>query len=141
MKTNCESPYPYLSSQKPLFQQVMPETGLTIGEIQVMPFSVSHDAANPVAYVFEAEGQKIGMATDLGVYTEKTMEFLKEYRSKCFILGKNILVHPRLNDQSIRARAIDIDDQGGLVVEYMEGSKIHQKESLTTGEISIRLEA
>ena len=71
----------------------------------------------------------------------ETMEFLKEYRSKCFILGKNILVHPRLNDQSIRARAIDIDDQGGLVVEYMEGSKIHQRESLTTGEISIRLEA
>ena len=70
----------------------------------------------------------------------ETMEFLKEYRSKCFILGKNILVHPRLDQQSIRARALDIDNQGGLVVEYLEGSKAHQVESLTTGEISIRVE-
>ena len=61
-----------------LFQQVFPEKMLTIGEISVRPFSVSHDAANPVAYVFEAEGQKIGMATDLGVYTEQTMEFLNK---------------------------------------------------------------
>ena len=61
-----------------LFQQIFPEKGLTIGEICVTPFSVSHDAANPVAYVFEADGHKIGMATDLGVYTEKTMEYLKD---------------------------------------------------------------
>ena len=50
-----------------LFQQVYPEEGITIGEIHVTPFSVSHDAANPVAYVFEADGHKIGMATDLGI--------------------------------------------------------------------------
>lgn len=59
-----------------LFQQVFPENGITIGEIAVTPFSVSHDAANPVAYVLEAEGHKIGMATDLGIYTEKTMSYL-----------------------------------------------------------------
>lgn len=59
-----------------LFQQVFPEKGITIGEIEVTPFSVSHDAANPVAYVLEAEGHKIGMATDLGIYTEKTMSYL-----------------------------------------------------------------
>ena len=40
--------------------------------------TVSHDAANPVAYVFEADGKKIGMATDLGIYTEKTVEYLKD---------------------------------------------------------------
>lgn len=61
-----------------LFQEVHPETGFHIGEISVMPFTISHDAANPVAYVFEAEGHKIGMATDLGVYTEKTLEYLKD---------------------------------------------------------------
>lgn len=61
-----------------LFQQVYPEKGFSIGEISVTPFSVSHDAANPVAYVFEADGQKIGMATDLGIYTEKTVEYLKD---------------------------------------------------------------
>lgn len=60
-----------------LFQPVIPEEGFSIGEIAVTPFSVSHDAANPVAYIFEADGHKIGMATDLGVYTEKTVNYLE----------------------------------------------------------------
>ena len=66
--------------------------------------------------------------------------FLREYRSRCFILGKDIFIHPNLNDTSIRARAIDIDENGGLVVEYMEGRKARQIETLTTGEVSVRLE-
>ena len=69
-----------------------------------------------------------------------SMAFLREYRSKCFILGKNIYVHPNLDQRAIRARAIDIDDNGGLVVEYMEGKKMRQMETLTTGEVSIRLD-
>ncbi len=60
-----------------LFQQVVPENGFSIGEINVTPFSISHDAANPVAYVFEAEGHKVGMATDLGVYTENIVHHLE----------------------------------------------------------------
>ena len=59
-----------------LFQQIYPEQKWKIGEITITPFSVSHDAANPVAYVLEAEGKKIGMVTDLGVYTEKTLHYL-----------------------------------------------------------------
>lgn len=66
--------------------------------------------------------------------------FLREYRTKCFVLGKNILVHPNLNDSAIKARAIDIDENGGLVVEYLEGRKARQMETLTTGEVSIKLD-
>ena len=66
--------------------------------------------------------------------------FLREYRTKCFILGKNILVHPAVNSRPVRARAIDIDENGGLVVEYMEGRRMRQIDTLTTGEVSIRLE-
>ncbi|MGN0658251.1 MAG: biotin--[acetyl-CoA-carboxylase] ligase [Emergencia sp.] len=66
--------------------------------------------------------------------------FLREYRSRCFILGKNITVHPNLSEKGIRARAIDIDDNGGLVVEYLEGRKNRQMETLTTGEVSIRMD-
>lgn len=61
-----------------LFCPVIPEESFSIGDILITPFSVSHDAANPVAYVFEADGHKIGMATDLGVYTEKTVNYLKD---------------------------------------------------------------
>jgi phosphoribosyl 1,2-cyclic phosphodiesterase len=38
----------------------------TIGDIEVLPFTIPHDAADPVGFVFCTEGIKIGMATDLG---------------------------------------------------------------------------
>ena len=38
----------------------------TIGDIEVLPFTIPHDAADPVGFVFRTEGVKIGMATDLG---------------------------------------------------------------------------
>jgi phosphoribosyl 1,2-cyclic phosphodiesterase len=38
----------------------------TVGDIAVTPFTIPHDAADPVGFVFEAEGIRIGLATDLG---------------------------------------------------------------------------
>jgi phosphoribosyl 1,2-cyclic phosphodiesterase len=37
-----------------------------IGDIAVSPFTIPHDAADPVGFVFCAEGVRIGSATDLG---------------------------------------------------------------------------
>src|SRR5580700_10205995 len=37
-----------------------------IGDIEVSPFTIPHDAADPVGFTFRAEGIKIGFATDLG---------------------------------------------------------------------------
>jgi len=37
-----------------------------IGDIAVTPFTIPHDAADPVGFTFRAEGVKIAMATDLG---------------------------------------------------------------------------
>jgi phosphoribosyl 1,2-cyclic phosphodiesterase len=37
-----------------------------IGEIAVSPFTIPHDAADPVGFVFRAEGVRLGFATDLG---------------------------------------------------------------------------
>jgi len=37
-----------------------------IGDITVTPFTIPHDAADPVGFTFRAEGNKIGIATDLG---------------------------------------------------------------------------
>ena len=39
------------------------------GDVTVTPFPVSHDAAEPVGYVFESGGLKVGYATDLGQLT------------------------------------------------------------------------
>jgi phosphoribosyl 1,2-cyclic phosphodiesterase len=37
-----------------------------IGEIAVSPFTIPHDAADPVGFVLEAEGVRMAVATDLG---------------------------------------------------------------------------
>jgi phosphoribosyl 1,2-cyclic phosphodiesterase len=37
-----------------------------IGDIAISPFTVPHDAADPVGFVFRAEGVRMGYATDLG---------------------------------------------------------------------------
>ena len=40
--------------------------GFCVGDIEVMPFTIPHDAIDPVGFTFRAEGVKIGFATDLG---------------------------------------------------------------------------
>lgn len=66
-------------------------------------------------------------------------KFFTEYRTRCFILGKEIKIHPNYNDNGILASAIDIDDDGGLVVKYLQGPKNGEIETLHTGEISISI--
>lgn len=67
--------------------------------------------------------------------------FIEDYRSRSFVLGKEILIIPRAgNDgernltEGIPAEAVDIDGDGGLVVRYRDGSL----GTLNSGEISIR---
>jgi phosphoribosyl 1,2-cyclic phosphodiesterase len=45
-----------------------------VGDIEVESFSVPHDAVDPVGFCFEAEGIRIGMATDLG-YIPESIKF------------------------------------------------------------------
>jgi len=40
--------------------------GFRIGDIAITPFTIPHDAADPVGFVFEADGVRIAIATDLG---------------------------------------------------------------------------
>ncbi len=37
-----------------------------VGDIDVTPFTIPHDAADPVGFTFRSEGIKVGFATDLG---------------------------------------------------------------------------
>jgi len=65
------------------------------------------------------------------------MSFLTEYRARCFILGRSITVHPSYDDKGVTADALDIGDDGGLIVKYTEGPDKGRIETLHTGEISI----
>ena len=38
----------------------------TVGDIDVLPFTIPHDAADPVGFRFLAEGLRVAIATDLG---------------------------------------------------------------------------
>lgn len=71
----------------------------------------------------------------------ESKEFIHEYKNRSFVLGKEILVIPtaglsrdRSPADGIPAAAEDIDEDGGLVVRYRDGSV----QTLNSGEISIR---
>ena len=50
-----------------------------IGSFSVVPFRVSHDAADPVGFRIEADcGERFGMATDTGVLTPEAAEGLAD---------------------------------------------------------------
>jgi phosphoribosyl 1,2-cyclic phosphodiesterase len=57
--------------------------GFRVGDIEVMPFTIPHDAADPVGFTFRAEGVKIGFATDLGYMPVSVRDHLR---------GCNVLV-------------------------------------------------
>jgi len=48
-----------------------------VGCLNVHPFSLSHDAADPAGFTFSRDGVKVGLATDLGVATAMVIENLK----------------------------------------------------------------
>jgi len=52
------------------FEPFTPGETFTIGDVRIHPFSVPHDAADPVAFTFEAEGIRVGVVTDLGYIPE-----------------------------------------------------------------------
>ncbi|MDR2634508.1 MAG: MBL fold metallo-hydrolase [Clostridiales bacterium] len=49
----------------------------SIGDIDVTPFRVPHDAAYTVGFSFDADGGKISVATDLGYMTRGVLSHLK----------------------------------------------------------------
>ncbi len=48
-----------------------------IGDIAVTPFTIPHDAADPVGFTFRAEGVKVGMATDFGYLPNSMHDHLR----------------------------------------------------------------
>ena len=49
-----------------------------IGDIGVMPFSIPHDAANPVGYSFIKGKEKVSVATDIGELKKDLFEAIKK---------------------------------------------------------------
>jgi phosphoribosyl 1,2-cyclic phosphodiesterase len=48
-----------------------------VGDIEVRPFTIPHDAADPVGFTFRAEGCKVSIATDLGYLPANVRDHLR----------------------------------------------------------------
>ena len=69
-----------------------------IGDISVTAFPISHDAADPVGYLFEADGSSLFVGTDMGVVTANVRRAFS--RATCAVLESNH--DPVLLEQSSR---------------------------------------
>lgn len=62
---------------KELFHTIRADEPVQIGDITVEPFSISHDAAEPVAYRVASGHRSAAIATDMGTYTDYTIRHLQ----------------------------------------------------------------
>lgn len=60
-----------------LFHPVTPGVDFVIGDLTIEPISISHDAADPVAYKIKQPGKSAAVMTDLGTYDDRIVEKLK----------------------------------------------------------------
>lgn len=66
---------------------ITPDCDFEIKSIGITPFSIPHDAADPVGYSFFAENEKYSLATDIGHMNEYIFDHLKG--SKYVLLESN----------------------------------------------------
>lgn len=52
------------------------QPAFSIGDIEVQPFTVPHDASEPVQYVFRSKSATLGILTDTGMATPHILEML-----------------------------------------------------------------
>ncbi|MDO5540049.1 MAG: MBL fold metallo-hydrolase [Eubacteriales bacterium] len=60
-----------------LFRPVQADKSFAIKDMEIHPFRISHDAAEPVAYRVNSGDKSVAVVTDLGVYNDYTISNLK----------------------------------------------------------------
>lgn len=61
-----------------LFYVVKPENDFSIGDIELMPVHISHDAVDPVCYRFSAGQKSCAVVTDLGEYDQRIVAYMQK---------------------------------------------------------------
>lgn len=62
---------------KELLVPILPEVQFRIGDLEVNPFSIDHDAANPVAYRIQWGKKSVAVATDMGHFDQYIIDHLQ----------------------------------------------------------------
>lgn len=65
-------------THQPCLELFAAGTRFCVGGIEVCSFTVPHDAADPVGFCFNAEGIRIGIATDLGYLPDSLSVHLRQ---------------------------------------------------------------
>ena len=60
-----------------IFHEIREDEPFTLGDMDIHPFAISHDAAQPVGYRMEHGGRAVAVATDLGIYDSYIVDHLK----------------------------------------------------------------
>ena len=60
-----------------LFRPILPDVEFTVGDMEVKPFCIDHDAANPVAYRIQSGRKSVAVATDMGHFDQYIIEHLQ----------------------------------------------------------------
>jgi phosphoribosyl 1,2-cyclic phosphodiesterase len=60
------------------FEHIRPGERFQIGDIEINPFAIPHDAVDPVGYAFRTNGTKVAIVTDLGYLPELVKQHLRE---------------------------------------------------------------
>ena len=60
-----------------LFQVIIPGKKFSIGDLTFQPISISHDAADPVAYKVSNDSKSVAVITDLGNYNQSIVDELQ----------------------------------------------------------------
>lgn len=106
---------------------------LKIGDIEVKPFSISHDAADPVGFSFSIEKAKVCVATDLGIADESIVREICDcdllmieanHDEEMLKMGK----YPYYLKRRILSEDGHISNEyaGGLVVEAAKQGRVNQ---------------
>ncbi len=61
----------------PAVEYFKPGHQFSIGDLEISPFTIPHDAADPCGFVFEADGIRMAVATDLGYVPPNVKAALK----------------------------------------------------------------
>jgi phosphoribosyl 1,2-cyclic phosphodiesterase len=124
---------------RPRLETFQAGASFPIGNIEARSFSVPHDAADPVGFHLEAEGVRIGIATDLGYIPESIKFHLR--RTDVLLLESNhdldmlkVGPYPWSVKQRVMSRVGHLSNLG--MAEFLMGDLSASTAQLVLGHIS-----
>ena len=78
-----------------LRNEFVPNENFQIGDIDILPFSIPHDAIDPCGFNFMLDGEKVTVATDIGHITQNLLN--------CFECSNTILLESNHDVSMLRA--------------------------------------